>query len=294
MTRVDTDQLHVTVNGATASDSVVELSPLATGVQRRIDIKRPHPHAHWMGHDGRTMVTPNAFTADSTLFDFPTNAVRTILPSGTIPIATGMMPDSTKYYVASLLDSTIAVVDMRPGRETLIKKINLLQSYDPITGVITGPVGALPIQTPVSPNGQYMVTANTLTATITLIDIDPSNFSGDRLAAMLPCDPGCHGVQFGAKKGGGYYAYVTSKFSNTMIVVDPDPNNDGNPADAAVAGRVLLAAGPGIFIDDQVIGNAGMGGQGVLPIPVVYNGWVQNLPAFWKNQLTPRQQNPFP
>ena len=37
-----------------------------------------------------------------------------------------------------------------------------------------------------------------------------------------------------------------------------------------------------------------MGGQGVLPIPLVYNGWVQNLPAIWKNQLTPEQQNPFP
>jgi hypothetical protein len=35
-----------------------------------------------------------------------------------------------------------------------------------------------------------------------------------------------------------------------------------------------------------------MGGQGILPIPVVYNGWVQNLPPFWKNQLTPTQQNP--
>ena len=29
-------------------------------------------------------------------------------------------------------------------------------------------------------------------------------------------------------------------------------------------------------------------------IPLVYNGWVQNLPNFWKNQLTPAQRNPFP
>jgi hypothetical protein len=37
-----------------------------------------------------------------------------------------------------------------------------------------------------------------------------------------------------------------------------------------------------------------MGGQGVLPIPLVYKGWVDNLPPFWKGQLTPAQQNPFP
>jgi hypothetical protein len=37
-----------------------------------------------------------------------------------------------------------------------------------------------------------------------------------------------------------------------------------------------------------------MGGQGVLAVPVVYNGWVQNLPAAFKQLLTPSQLNPFP
>ena len=35
-------------------------------------------------------------------------------------------------------------------------------------------------------------------------------------------------MNFGAKEGGGYYAYVTSKFSNRLIVLDYDKNNDGN------------------------------------------------------------------
>jgi hypothetical protein len=55
------------------------------------------------------------------------------------------------------------------------------------------------------------VTANTLTATITIIDT-----ATDTLVAVLPCSAGCHGVNFGAKKGGGYYAYVSSKFSNDL------------------------------------------------------------------------------
>ena len=46
--------------------------------------------------------------------------------------------------------------------------------------------------------------------------------------------------------------------------------------------------------DDNIIGNPGMGGQGVLPIPVVYNGWVQNIPQLWKDKLTADQQNPYP
>jgi hypothetical protein len=36
-----------------------------------------------------------------------------------------------------------------------------------------------------------------------------------------------------------------------------------------------------------------MGGQGVLAIPVPYNGWVQQLPQAWKAQLTAAQINPI-
>ena len=286
MTRVDTDQLHVALNGSTNSDSVVELAPLANGVQRRINIGAGNPHAHWMGHDGKLMLTPNAFTANSTQYNFANNRIDAIRQTGNLPIATGMTPDSKKAYVASLLDSTITVIDT--AAQLPIGTINLLANYNAITGAVSGPVGALPIQTPVSPNGKSMVTANTLTGTITIVD--PVT---DTVVAMLGCDPGCHGVQYGAKQGGGYYAYVSSKFSNSLIVVDPDPNNDGNPADATIAGRILLTSTAGTASDDTVTGNRGMGGQGILTIPVVYNGWVQNLPDSWKNQLTSAQRNPI-
>lgn len=289
MTLTDNDRIHVTNNGDTRTDSVMELSPLATNVLRRVDIGRGNPHAHWMSHDGKVMVTPNVLTGDTTQYNFRSNDVEAILPvSGPLshPLATGMMPDASKYYVANLLDSTITVVDMES--HNVLKHINLLANYNPLTGSITGPVGALPIQTPVSPNGKNMVTANTLTGTITIVDT-----ATDEIVAMLPCDPGCHGVQYGAKLGGGYYAYVTSKFSNRMLVVDPDPNNDGNPADAAIVGSVGLFASNATLKDATISGNAGMGGQGILPIPVVYNGWVQNLPSTWSNLLTPAQRNPW-
>jgi len=289
MTLTDNDRIHVTNNGDTRTDSVMELSPLATNVLRRIDIGRGNPHAHWMSHDGKFMVTPNVLTGDTSQYNFRTNDVEAILPvSGPLshPLATGMMPDASKYYVANLLDSTITVVDMES--HNVLKHINLIADYHPVTGAITGPVGALPIQTPVSPNGKNMVTANTLTGTITILDT-----ATDEIVAMLPCDPGCHGVQYGAKLGGGYYAYVTSKFSNRMLVVDPDPNNDGNPADASIVGSIGLFATNRTLKDATISGNAGMGGQGILPVPVVYNGWVQKLPSNWSNLLTPAQRNPW-
>ncbi|MCB1986128.1 MAG: copper oxidase [Burkholderiales bacterium] len=290
MTRVDTDQLHVSINGSDRNESVVELSPLAGGIERRIDVGRPGPHAHWMGHDGGTMVTPNVFTGDSTIYDFVRDGIQDIVPTGSVeshPIATGMMPDSSKYYVANFLDSTFAIIETATGKE-FAPPIDLLQNYNALTGEINGPVGGLPIQTPVSPDGIAMVTANILTDTITIVDTKT-----DTLVASLPCAAGCHGVQFGAKAGGGYYAYVSSQSANVLQVVDIDPNGDGNPADAKVVGRILLTSTSNTASDDTITALDGMGGQGLLPIPVVYNGWVQNLPQSWKNQLTPQQLDPL-
>ncbi|HZS26165.1 MAG TPA: copper oxidase [Candidatus Angelobacter sp.] len=288
MTRTDTDHLHVALDGEDSPFAVVQLTPGCRNIERLINIDEGHPHAHWMGHDGKTMVTPNTFSDTSTIFDFNTDSVRALVhTTGALPIATGMMPDDSKYYVDNFLDSTIDVVNTQTGAIT--KTINLLANYDPISGAIAGPVGALPIQTPVSPDGKVMVTANILTDTITLVDTKT-----DTLVAMLLCDAGCHGVQWGAKKGGGYYAYVSSQFSNTLEVVDPNPDGSGDLTHAQVVGRILLKTQPGTAVDDQNVGLDGMGGQGVLPIPVVYNGWVQNLPAAFKQLLTPDQLNPFP
>jgi hypothetical protein len=85
-----------------------------------------------------------------------------------------------------------------------------------------------------------------------------------------------------------------------MLVVDPDPNGVGvapdNGSNAIIAGSVLLTrahAHDGSHSDGTVSANAGMDGQGVLPFPVVYNGWVQHLPHGWKEQLTHQQKHPI-
>lgn len=296
MTRTDTDQLHVAIN---AGNSVVELAPGATGIDRNIPVQGPgqtpaHPHAHWMSHDAKTMVTPNVNHFDSTIVDVPTGTI-TKTQTEELPIATGMMPDSSKYYVANFLGQSVSCISLVGaacksdvgGVGVGYKAIDLWAEYDPVSGATSGPMGGLPIQLPVSPDGQALLVANTLTSNITVIDPDT-----DKVVKTLPCDSGCHGINFGAKQGGGYYAYVSSKFSNAMQVVDADPNGDGNPADAAIVGKFVLDSQPGTAVDDIVTGYNGMGGQGVLPLPIAYNGWVQNAPTFWADQLTCRQLNP--
>jgi hypothetical protein len=102
----------------------------------------------------------------------------------------------------------------------------------------------------------------------------------DTVAETLACEPGCHGANFGAKQGGGYYAYVTSQYTNALQVVDVTPPAGGLPK---LAGKVFLGAD-------------GVGGQGVLPIPIAYEGWVERAVAAhapFTGSLTGCQRRPI-
>ena len=261
MTRTNNDQVHVSQNG---DNNVREFDSLAHGNGFLKDIpmqldpnESAHPHAHWMSADGNMMVAPNPDTENTTVYSFKSHTGNTA-PVGHFPIATGMMPDSSKYYVANFLDSSISVVTISGGVPTVSKTINLLASYLPFydglwaDATVHAPQGALPIQIPVSPDGKYAVVANTMAAKILVIDTKT-----DTVVASLACDAGCHGAQFGAKKGGGYYAYVSSKFSNRLIVVDPKGGSD-----AAIVGSILLTATGTTAIDGSVSNVSGDGRTG--------------------------------
>ncbi len=82
-------------------------------------------------------------------------------------------------------------------------------------------------------------------------------------------------------------------------MVDPGPDGDGEASNAAVVGTILLANGSsGAGVTD------GTGGQGVKPIPIVHDGWIQPTVelkedgkvsgevAGWINALTDDQKNP--
>jgi plastocyanin len=295
MTRTDTDQLHVALNGGA---SVVELSPGATKIDRRIPVQGPgekvaNPHAHWMTGDGKTMVTPNVNSYDSTIVDIASGSIRKEA-TGELPIATGITPDGAKAYEANFMGGTVSCISLKEdackdgGASVHNKQIDLWRNYDPVAGD-RGSFGGLPIQLPVSPDGTAVLVANTMTSNITVID--PKT---DEIVKWLPCDSGCHGINFGAKRGGGYYAYVSSKFANTLSVVDVDPNGDGSPSDAAVVGKMVLDSVSTTATDDQVVDYMGMGGMGVLAVPLVYNGWAQKAPSNPVNDLlTCRQRHPI-
>jgi hypothetical protein len=121
----------------------------------------------------------------------------------------------------------------------------------------------------------------------------------NQIVAYVPTPAGTHGVNWGAKLGGGYYAYVTNQHANVLTVIDPDPDGNGDGADAAVVGTILLANGSeGAGVTD------GTGGQGVKPLPMTHDGWMQRTVELvgtgelsgevesWIALLTDQQKNP--
>jgi DNA-binding beta-propeller fold protein YncE/plastocyanin len=301
ITAPQTNRIFVALNG---EEQVAEIDPRTLSITRELSMgTNSHPHGHWIGlfrgDPGKPfIVTPNFFSNDSTIYDLVDNEACKV-KSGAAPIAIGVTPDGGKYYVADFLGNSITVVETADEDGDGDVDCGHVATTVDLLADANGdgnPDGGLPIQTPVSPDGRWVVTAHTLTRTITVIDTKT-----DKVAAVLPCEPGCHGVNWGAKQGGGYYAYVASKFSNALIVVDP---RDGRHAE--VVGKLLLAGHFATRSDDRIIGLPGMGGQGVLPLPVMYDGYIQDTVnvcgknsglcsykvASWLSKLNDAQRNP--
>jgi hypothetical protein len=296
MTRTDTDQLHVALGGGGA---VMELAPGATRIDRRLAVGSPsepiaHPHAHWMSGNAKWMATPNVNLSNASIVNIKKGTFRHER-TGEFPIATGMDPASTKTYMADFLGATFSCISLEKnacvsdsGKKVHYKQVDLWDNYNPQTGP-TGGFGGLPIQIAIAPDNSGGIIANTLSSQMTLFD--PKT---DKVVGWLPCNAGCHGVNFGAKLGGGYYAYVTSKFANVLEIVDIDPNSDGDVSDAAIVGRILTDSTSSTQMDDSVVNYNGFGGQGVMTVPLAYEGWVEHAPKNAVNkQLTCKQRYPL-
>ena len=254
MTSPTTDMIYVAMNG---EDTVNEFDPETLEMTRQISTGfRSHPHGHWVSSSGNYVVTPDFLGLKASIIDLNTNTVNNSEDLLLGPIATGLKSDDSIFYTADFLGNSLTGID--PSNGISVSSIDW----------ITEGVG-LPIQTPISPDDKWMVTALTLGSQVGIVDVSSPNPNDHAIVEIIPCDPGCHGVQWGAKAGSDdYLAYVSSKFSNALIVIDPT-----QPLGEKEIGRILLAD-RFADSDDKIIGYDGMGGQGVLAIPNVYSGWI--------------------
>ena len=272
-----------------------------------------HPHGQWITADGSKILIPNVFqnigpglsgiAGSVTIMDTESGDIINELTTDDgpfyLPVAVGIAEE--KGYIANIGTGIVSIIDLETG--DVLKNIQVACFNPVLIGgdgtCATAPISdglvldtlKLPIQTPASPDGKFVVTAVfSLVSGINPDTIAVIDTETDELVAELACPAGCHGVNWGAKSGGGYYAYVTSQHANVLTVVDPKSG-----ADAEIVAVIPLGNS---FITD------GTGGQGVLPLPHVTDGWIQDTVNAcddgdcssevdgWVNQLTPSQKDP--
>jgi YVTN family beta-propeller protein len=307
-----------------AENNMVKVRDSASGLQI-VDSEptgegRNHPHGHWLtcGSGERTIV-PNVFKgfgvagsisiidtlSGEVLGEFTHDPADPLRSALLMPIAAGEchVDGVHKAYVANAVSGMVSVIDV--DTLTYLRNIPVTTAPDGQTGMDLLHTLQVPIQTPMSPDGRWVATAVFSLTTVARPPVGSADHVAiidthtDQVVKLLATPRGTHGVNWGAKLGGGYYAYVTSQHANVLAVIDADPNGDGSAADAAVVGRIPLANGsPGAGVTD------GTGGQGVKPLPMTHDGWIQATVALsgtgalsaevesWVAALTPAQRDP--
>jgi YVTN family beta-propeller protein len=308
-----------------ALDIALELEdPTFSALQKIVDnyptgFGRNHPHAQWLTSDGRFGVYPNVFKGlgvDGGIGVVDQETLEVVkefrAPAIKMPVATGIqsVTAGNKAYVANIVSGQVSVIDLDTMRHVKDIPVTLTPTCQSGPQFDVFSTLQVPIQLPVSPDGRFVAVAVLSLTTVprpctgfpdhvavidTAVD-EVVRFVG--VPAREGTANGAHGANFGAKLGGGYYAHVASQFSNMLSVLDLDPNGDGAALDAAVVGRVFLANGApgGPRVTD------GVGGQGIKPLPNVYDGWIQDTVAAagradpevqaWIAELTRCQKDP--
>jgi DNA-binding beta-propeller fold protein YncE/plastocyanin len=307
-----------------ADNDMVKVRDSASGLQI-IDSEhtgegKTHPHGHWLTCGlGDRAIVPNVFkgigpagsisimdtASGAVLREFVQNPADPLTAPLLMPIAAGEchVNGVAKAYVANAVSGKVTAINV--DTQTILGNIPVTLAPDGQTGLDIFHTLQAPIQTPVSPNERWAATA---VLSLTNVDRPPTGSADhvaiidtttDQVVAFVPTPAGTHGVNWGAKLGGGYYAYVTNQHANVLTIIDPDPNGDDNGADAAVVGTILLAnRSRGAGATD------GTGGQGVKPLPMTHDGWIQPTVALsgtgqlsrevegWIRKLTPEQKDP--
>jgi DNA-binding beta-propeller fold protein YncE/plastocyanin len=309
---ISADNDMVKVRDSASGLQIIDSEPTGQG--------KTHPHGHWLtcGLGDRTIV-PNVFkgigpagsisimdtASGAVLREFVQNPSDPLTAPLLMPIAVGEchVNGVAKAYVANAVSGKVTAINV--DTQTILGHIPVTLAPDGQTGLDIFHTLQAPIQTPVSPNERWAATA---VLSLTNVDRPPTNSADhvaiidtttDQVVAFVPTPAGTHGVNWGAKLGGGYYAYVTNQHANVLTIIDPDPNGDDNGADAAVVGTIFLAnRSRGAGATD------GTGGQGVKPLPMTHDGWIQPTVALagtgqlsrevegWIRRLTPEQKDP--
>jgi hypothetical protein len=208
----DSDNIYVTIQGG---DTFAILGRNFDYVK---EIRTPTgPHGHWVSSDGKIMALASTEEAMITVWNLENNSIlfKEVLNGDeedmkesvfedhphTLPLMAGVTNDGKHAFAATSAGGKFYVFD--------VEKKELIKSFD---------VGPSPIQTVPSPDGKYVAVPLTGSGELAVISTE----SWDIAEKIENVGYGAHGVYFGEKQGGGWYAYVSNKFTTWVTVVDMD------------------------------------------------------------------------
>jgi DNA-binding beta-propeller fold protein YncE len=250
-----------------------------------------NPHGHWLTcGTGEQAVVPNVFkgmgvAGSISIIDTQTGEVLREFEQDPndplrapllMPLAAGEchVDGVNTAYVANAVSGMVTVIDMEAME--ILTNIPVTLTPDGQTGLDLLHTLQVPVQTPVSPDEHWVATAVLSLTTVDRASVGAADHVAiistetNEVVAYVPAAAGVHGINWGAKLGGGYYAYVSNQHANVLTVIDPDPNGDLDGSDAAIVGTILLANG-----SDGAGATDGTGGQGIKPLPLTHDGWIQ-------------------
>lgn len=174
------------------------------------------PHGHMMSGDGKRMAVASTEKGEITVWDLETNTILFSAPLSskdegmvmdehgkthphTLPLMAGMTLDGKFAYAATSNEGTFYVFN--------VDEKKLVKSF---------PIGKGPIQVGLSPDGKYVVVPLTYDSAAAIISTETWE-----LVKKIPnVGLGAHGVAFGPSTGGGYYAYISNKFTTWVTVIN--------------------------------------------------------------------------
>lgn len=181
------------------------------------------PHGNWMNKDENLMAVAFTEVGSVSVWDLSNHKKIFEYETDPLPLFAGLSQDGKFAWTASLATGKFYAFDI--DKKELIKEFI---------------VGKSPIQSVPSQDGKYILVALSGDGVVAIID--GKTFE---LVKTLPSGSGAHGVIYGPKKNGGWYAYVSNKFVPWITVIDMEK--------LEVAGYVPLA-------------RESLGGQGILAV----------------------------
>lgn len=198
----------------------------ATSAMTQIHTFSPldHPHGPWIscsgaGNGGGIMIWPAPMSNRIGFTNLPgtpngpvTDRTIQVVP-GVYPVAVGARSDCTKSYTTNAVSGTITVSDILSGAP--VHNIDLPICLQCSILGVSAPHTTVPVQIPVSPDNRYVMPAMAKAGQLAIIDAN-----SDSVINVVDCGSGCHGANFGAKRGGGFYGYATMQYQDKVTVVD--------------------------------------------------------------------------